>query len=143
LLWPIVWEGFPAPEEFSRYDDLLQAFGSFTRIERLTLRLVDRETFEGSRDQRRQDLLTYLAMLRLQGLPSPKFSDLPPSLRNDVRGYGERPAVPLLKVRRSFSPWGSQIKLELSATLRPLENYYLTIYMCTAPQKMICRRCFD
>lgn len=76
----------PAPEEFSRYGELLQTFGSFTRIERLTLRLVNREAFEGSRDQRRQDLLTYLAMLRLQGLPSPKFTDLPPTLRNDVRG---------------------------------------------------------
>jgi len=76
----------PAPEEFARYPELLKSFGSSVHIERLTLRLVDRNSFEGSKEQRRQDLLTYLAMLRLQGLPAPHLSALPQSLQNDARG---------------------------------------------------------
>jgi len=75
----------PLSEEFPAYSTLLEAFGSQQRIERLTLRHVNRESFEGSRAQRRQDILTYLAMLRLQGLRPPPFGALPASVRGDLK----------------------------------------------------------
>jgi DNA phosphorothioation-associated putative methyltransferase len=76
----------PAQDEFPQYEKLLAAFGSPQRLQRLTLSQIDREAFEGSREQRREDVLTYLAILRLQGLPSPRLHDLPESIRHDVLG---------------------------------------------------------
>ena len=75
----------PLPEEFPRYEKLLDTFGSDARIARLTLRHIDQEAFEGSRDQRRDDILTYFAMLRFQGLRPPAYSSLPSSVRRDVK----------------------------------------------------------
>lgn len=76
----------PIHDEFPGYDKLLAAFGSEERIRRLALRQVDRAAFEGSRLQRREDVLTYLAMLRLQGLEAPGLHALPSTVRNDVKG---------------------------------------------------------
>lgn len=75
----------PLPEEFEEYPKLLESFGSPQRLERLTLRHIDQSAFEGSRAQRREDILTYLAMLRLQGLRPPPLGALPGSIRTDIR----------------------------------------------------------
>ncbi len=75
----------PHPDEFDDYEELEEAFGSRQRIERLLLRTINPEAFEGSREQRREDLLTFLAMLPLQGLKTPKLKDLAPSLRRDLK----------------------------------------------------------
>lgn len=75
----------PLPEEFPRYEKLLETFGSEARIARLTLRHIDQEAFEGSREQRRDDILTYFAMLRFQGLKPPAHSTLPASVQRDVK----------------------------------------------------------
>src|SRR5207253_1488313 len=75
----------PLPEEFSKYEDLLLTFGSPERIARLTLRQVDRDAFEGSREQRRQDILTYLAVMKLQRLKVPPYQSLPSTVREDVK----------------------------------------------------------
>jgi DNA phosphorothioation-associated putative methyltransferase len=76
----------PTRNEFSGYDKLLTTFGSQQRLQRLALRQVDREAFEGSREQCREDVLTYLSMLRLQGLPPPPLHGLPSDIRNHVLG---------------------------------------------------------
>jgi DNA phosphorothioation-associated putative methyltransferase len=76
----------PGHDEFPQYERLLAAFGSHQRLQRLTLSQINREAFEGSREQRREDAVTYFAMLRLQGLPPPRLHDLPESIRNDVLG---------------------------------------------------------
>ena len=76
----------PAPDEFPRWQKLLARFGSVQRVERLALRQVNRESFQGSREQRREDVLTYIAMLRLQGLTAPPLRGLPLGVRRDVVG---------------------------------------------------------
>ncbi len=58
----------PLPEEFPNLTRLFELFGSPARLERLLLHAVDRAAFHGSREMRRQDIVTYLAMLRLQGI---------------------------------------------------------------------------
>ncbi len=75
----------PLPEEFPEYDKLLAAFGSYQRITRLALRSINPEAFEGSRAQRREDILAYLAMLRLQGIYAPPFHKLPAPIRADIK----------------------------------------------------------
>ena len=75
----------PLPEECRGYEKLVELFGPRERIERLTLRRVDRTAFEGAREERRADILTYLAMLRLEGLRPPPVNALPPGVREDVR----------------------------------------------------------
>jgi len=76
----------PTLDEFPQWQKLSGRFGSGSRVERLALRQVNRERFEGSREQRREDVLTYIAMLRLQGLTPPPLHTLPLNIRRDVNG---------------------------------------------------------
>lgn len=75
----------PFAEEFPQYHKLLEAYGSPQRLTRLTLRQVDQQAFLGSQAQRREDILTYLAMIRLQGLRPPRFQSLPSSVQGDIK----------------------------------------------------------
>jgi DNA phosphorothioation-associated putative methyltransferase len=75
----------PLPEEFPKYPKLIESFGSSNRIERLALGLIDQTAFQGSRDQRREDILTYLAMLRLENIKVPGISKLPTSIQGDIK----------------------------------------------------------
>jgi len=75
----------PLPEEFPKYAKLIEGFGSTKHIERLTLRHIDPEAFEGSKAQRREDILTYLAMLCLQNIKPPGLQRLPCSVQSDVK----------------------------------------------------------
>ncbi|MBA5865392.1 MAG: DNA phosphorothioation-associated putative methyltransferase [Nitrospira sp. CR1.3] len=83
----------PLAEEFPKYPKLLESFGSPKRIERLTLGLINHSAFQGSRDQRREDILTYLAMLRLENIKPPPIAKLPVSIQSDIKAiwktYGE------------------------------------------------------
>jgi DNA phosphorothioation-associated putative methyltransferase len=82
----------PLPSEFQSYPKLVERFGSPHRIERLTLAKIDPDAFEGSRTQRREDILTYIAMIRLQGLKPPGMRSLPVTIQADLkaiwRDYG-------------------------------------------------------
>lgn len=75
----------PLPEEFRQYPALLDHFGSPQRIERLTLRLIDSVKFEGSRTQRKEDILTYLSMIRLQAIKVPPLRTLTPDIQADIK----------------------------------------------------------
>jgi len=75
----------PLPSEFPRYPKLVDRFGSPHRIERLTLAKIDPGAFEGSKSQKREDLLTYIAMIRLQGLKPPPIRSLPPTIQADIK----------------------------------------------------------
>ena len=75
----------PLPEEFRGYERFIEAFGSGQRIERLTLHHVDAASFAGARGQRREDIMVFLAMLRLQGLRPPPISALPSAIRTDLK----------------------------------------------------------
>ena len=80
----------PLPEEFPLYAKLLESFGSRSRLERLLLQRVDRRAFEGSREERRADILTYFAMLRLEGLHPPPIGSVPPTIQADIRAFWGR-----------------------------------------------------
>ncbi len=75
----------PLPEEFGKYEKLLDVFGTPRRIQRLTLRAIDKETFDGTREDRKQDILTYLAMTRFQNIKMPNFGKLPVRIRADIK----------------------------------------------------------
>ena len=75
----------PLPEEFPKYPKLIESFGSPERIERLVLGLIDHTAFQGSREQRREDILIYLAMLRLDNIKPPGITKLPISIQSDIK----------------------------------------------------------
>jgi DNA phosphorothioation-associated putative methyltransferase len=75
----------PIPEEFPKYQKLVESFGSSKQIERLTLWHIDQSSFKGSRAQRREDILTYLAMLKLDNIKPPGFSKLPARIQSDIK----------------------------------------------------------
>ena len=76
---------FPLPEEFPEYQKLIVFFGPEKRLHRLALGLIDQQAFQGSRDQRRDDILTYIAMLRLGKIKPPGISKLPFSIQSDIK----------------------------------------------------------
>lgn len=75
----------PHPDEFEAWDELSLRFGGAARIGRLLLSAVDAEAFAGSARERAQDLLIYLAKMRLAGVRTPKFSVLPRAVQLDLR----------------------------------------------------------
>ena len=75
----------PIPSEFPEYSQLLNRFGSPARIERLTQRYSSPAAIEEAREKRREDILTYAAMMLLQGLKPVPFRSLPQELQSDVR----------------------------------------------------------
>jgi DNA phosphorothioation-associated putative methyltransferase len=77
----------PLPEESSGYERLVERFGSPKRLERLVLQHIDRTAYDGSRTERRADILTYLAMLRLEGLCVPPFHVLPVGVQADIKAF--------------------------------------------------------
>jgi len=90
----------PLPQEFPAFARLEERFGSADRIARLTLRQVDRAAFEGSQHQRREDILTYFAILRLQGVKAPPLNALPSSVREDIKTLWSRASDALAEADR-------------------------------------------
>ena len=94
----------PLVAEFRPYARLLDRFGPLRRLERLVLRAINREAYDGSRAERRTDILTYLAMVRLEGLRPPPFQALPASIQADVRAlWGSYGATTVEAERLLFS----------------------------------------
>jgi len=75
----------PIPSEFTLYPKLLESFGSPGRIERLARQVLSADAVSESQRRRREDILTYIAMMRLQGLKAVPFRSLPPELRADIK----------------------------------------------------------
>jgi len=75
----------PIPSEFTLYPELLERFGSSGRIERLARQVLSADAVSESQRRRREDILTYIAMMRLQGLRAVPFRSLPPELRADIK----------------------------------------------------------
>jgi DNA phosphorothioation-associated putative methyltransferase len=76
---------FPLPTEFDGYQELLLRFGSRTRIERLVCGLLNPQALAETRDRKRNDILTYFAMLQLRGLRPPPIRLLPSETRADIK----------------------------------------------------------
>jgi len=75
----------PAPEEFARHGELVQAVGSARKAMALFVRKGGTDAFKRSAEARRNDLLVYLAMANLRR--KVPFGRLSPSLRLDVREF--------------------------------------------------------
>ena len=58
----------PLPEEFSTFPKLVQRFGSTQRIAKITNSLLSQANIESARRRRRDELLLYIAMMKLRGL---------------------------------------------------------------------------
>lgn len=75
----------PIPTEFDGFPDLQERFGSLVRIERLARHALSMQAIEESRQRRREDILTYMAMARLRNLKEIPFRLLPQDLRADIK----------------------------------------------------------
>jgi DNA phosphorothioation-associated putative methyltransferase len=75
----------PLSSEFDHYPTLLERFGSRSRIDRLVMGLLNSQTLAEARDAKRNDILTYLAMLQLRGLRPPPVRLLPPETQADIK----------------------------------------------------------
>ena len=75
----------PVDGEFTAADDIKRVFGGVPRAFSLVRRVTGAEEWDAIRRQRTEDRLVYLA---LAAFPKrPRFSALPPDLRNDVRAF--------------------------------------------------------
>jgi DNA phosphorothioation-associated putative methyltransferase len=76
---------FPLPVEFSEFPKLEERFGPAARLERLVRATLDADTLAAAQSKRREDILTYLAMVRLRGLRTPPLRRLPAETQADVK----------------------------------------------------------
>ena len=75
----------PKPEELPSAPQLTEVFGSIPRAFQVVRKATGKHLWNEIQDQRRYDLLVYLAMQRFR--KRPRFSELPLELRNDVRAF--------------------------------------------------------
>jgi DNA phosphorothioation-associated putative methyltransferase len=75
----------PLPEEFASYGKLQERFGSPQRITRIAGTILAGADVEAVRARRREELLLYVSMMRLQGLKHPPFRVLPASVQADIK----------------------------------------------------------
>lgn len=75
----------PEAAEFAEGDALMEVFGSIKRAFAVVKRVTDAHDWGAIADERRDDLLVYLALARFQGRK--KFSDLPRGLQLDIKAF--------------------------------------------------------
>lgn len=75
----------PLPEEFSSFTKLNERFGSNQRILRITNALLSEADVGSIRRRKRDELLLYIAMMKLQGLKYPPFRCLPGPIQADLK----------------------------------------------------------
>jgi DNA phosphorothioation-associated putative methyltransferase len=75
----------PLPSEFGHYDGLLLRFGSRERLAQLVSGLLNPEQLAEARDTKKNDILTYFAMLQLRGLRPPRVRVLPAETQADIK----------------------------------------------------------
>jgi DNA phosphorothioation-associated putative methyltransferase len=75
----------PLPAEFKALARLVDRFGSLQRVERIASTLIDGDELASIREEKRMNFLTYIAMLRLQGLVPPPIRKLPDEVQADIK----------------------------------------------------------
>jgi DNA phosphorothioation-associated putative methyltransferase len=75
----------PLASEFKGIAKLQLRFGNIQRIERIALGLLDENVIAAAREKRRQNLLTYFAMMRLQSLTPPPIRLLSKEVQADIK----------------------------------------------------------
>lgn len=75
----------PGPEELPNEAAILEVFGSLRRAGLILRRVLDPRAWESIREERAEDLLTYLALSRFSRRP--KLSLLPRAMQLDVKAF--------------------------------------------------------
>ncbi|PSH03133.1 MAG: hypothetical protein CXZ00_13635, partial [Acidobacteria bacterium] len=75
----------PLGVEFPELPTLIEHFGSLDRIRRISEKLLNPATMHEAQESKRQNILTYLAMIKLQGLHPPPVSALPKDIQADIK----------------------------------------------------------
>ncbi len=75
----------PVLGEFKALPRLVERFGAISRIERIASSLLDVDTLATAQEQRRVNILTYIAMLQLQGLKPPPIRILSEEVQADIK----------------------------------------------------------
>lgn len=76
---------YPTPSEFSKFDALVDFYGSVDRVQKYASFHLDLKRLDASKTNRRDDVLTLLASLRLRGMAFPKIGDFPDHVRADLK----------------------------------------------------------
>jgi DNA phosphorothioation-associated putative methyltransferase len=113
----------PLPEEFPKLDQLWEVFGSPQRVARLALRHIDYEAFSGSQGQRREDILTYFSMMRLQGLKPPPFLKLPISVQADIKEIWKTYRTALTECERYLFSLGNSEVIQKACASSPVGKH--------------------
>lgn len=75
----------PLTSEFEHYERLFLRFGSRSRIERLVSGLLNPQTLAEIKGLKKNNILTYLAMLNLRGVHPPRIRFLGPETQADIK----------------------------------------------------------
>jgi DNA phosphorothioation-associated putative methyltransferase len=75
----------PLPSEFDDYPALQLRFGPRARIERLVTGLLSPESLAQTKEFKKNDILTYFAMLFLRGMRPPRIRLLPAETQADIK----------------------------------------------------------
>jgi len=75
----------PSRSEFKKYDKLIETYGTRANVQRLCLKKLDKNAFEGTQDERGQDILMFFGMMRFEALEPPPLKFLAPSIQKDLK----------------------------------------------------------
>ncbi len=75
----------PLETEFKSLPRLIERYGSSSRIERIAKSLLDSDMLVSAQEERRVNILMFIAMLRLQGLTPPPIRSLSSEVQADVK----------------------------------------------------------
>ncbi len=75
----------PLETEFKASPRLIERYGSLSRVERIAKSLLDSDTLASAQEERRVNILIFLAMLRLQALTPPPIRSLSNEVQADVK----------------------------------------------------------
>lgn len=75
----------PLDTEFKSLPKLVERFGPPQRIERIASALLDPDSLTRTREDKRESILTYIAMMRLQGMSPPPIRVLPGEIQADIK----------------------------------------------------------
>jgi DNA phosphorothioation-associated putative methyltransferase len=75
----------PLQLEFKPMSRLIERYGSIQRVERIASSLLNADALASVREEKRVNFLTYIAMLRLQGLTPPPIRLLPDEIQADIK----------------------------------------------------------
>ena len=75
----------PLETEFKASPRLIERYGSLSRVERIAKSLLDSDALASAQEERRVNILMFLAMLRLQALTPPPIRSLSNEVQADVK----------------------------------------------------------